>query len=282
MRLTEGSDWTSRFAIAVRDEGERFVGALTVHSNQSSSEQREVSAKSCEEVLETLALIVAVAIDPNASLSRRPPRREPPNASSPPPTAPPPTPTKASRPVAPRAPVEPGRAPAWHQWLALGIEARGAFSSDAATAGSVAFELERRMPGGWGWSMRLAALRSLESRISDPFGREATFQWSAGRIDAGPLLLAANEVVSVQPGLGLDLGAIEAEAERSATRLWVSALAFLRTRWNAFSPFSLEGTVGAFTPLTRDEFVLFDPNAVVYQERALLGFVALSLSARLH
>jgi peptide-methionine (S)-S-oxide reductase len=44
---------------------------------------------------------------------------------------------------------------------------------------------------------------------------------------------------------------------------------------------SFEAVSGAFPPFTRDKFALFDPNTVVYRERALSGFVGLALFARL-
>jgi hypothetical protein len=278
LRLTVGEDWTARFELAVRDDGEAFVGALTVYSDRTTSERREVKAKSCEEVLETLALIVAVAIDPNASLGRRPKRLAPKPEDSPPAMVA--TPARAARPVATPPPPPRARA-AWHGRVALGVEARGALADDASLAGIVAFELERTLPERWGWTLRLSALRSLESRVSDPFGRDARFRWTAGRLDAGPMLFDRSHTTSLQGGLGLDLGTVEATSALSETRLWVSTLAFLRARWTPVPRFGLEMTAGAFTPIKRDKFALFDPDTVVYRERALSGFVGFALHVRL-
>lgn len=283
LKLTHDDAWSTRFEVVVKDEGQRYVGALTVHNRQKSSERREVTARSCEEVLETLSLIVAVAIDPQASLTRRAKKPEPPAPVAQSTAAPTVAPTPAiDRPVEPvTAPEVVQPKPTWLGAVALGAEARSAFASDVALAGSLSFELERRMPTAWGWSLRASALRSLQSQVRDPFEREAHFRWTAGRLDGG-LWLHAGRAASLQGGLGLDVGAIEAESVLSKTRAWVSALALFRARWWPAPPLSLEATAGAFAPLTRDRFVLFDPDTVVYRERALLGFLSVGVGLRIH
>lgn len=268
LHVTADDAWTSRFEIEVREDGDNFRGALTVHAGRTTSERREVTAKSCEEVLETLALIVAVAIDPNASLRRLPKRAEEPQASPPPPPA-------AVRPVvvAPEPPKPP--APdAWQERLVLGAEARGAFADSASFAGSVGFEVER-----WGWAARLTALRSLESRVTDPFGREARFEWTAVRLDAGPSLRFRS--LRLHGALGLDVGRVEAASELSQERWWLSALALARARWEPRAPVGAELVAGAFVPLARDRFALFDPDTVLYRERALSGLLGVGLFFRL-
>lgn len=276
LSLTEGNDWTSRFQIDVRDDGDKFIGALTVYANRSSSELREVSAKSCEEVLETLALIVAVAIDPNASL-RRLPKRDEARAEDPPAR----TKARAKPAVTARERSKPPKVArgTWQHQLLLGAEARGAFADNASFAGTLSFEVARTFPERGRWAVRLTALRGLESSVTDPFGRKARFGWTAARIDGGPSLLAGD--CSLQAALGWDMGRVEASSELSQSRWWVSALALARARWVPLGPVGFEVVAGAFIPLTRDRFALFDPDTVLYRERALSGLLGLDLYFRL-
>ncbi len=280
LSLAEDDGWTSRFEVDVADHGSHFTGALTVHAERASSERREVTAKSCEEVLETLALIVAVAIDPNASLRRLPQRAEEPKAEPEPPPppvfAPPPSAPRPSAPASPNASADSKpRSPAtWRPQLLLGGEARGAFADSASFAGSFGLEVER-----WGWAVRLSALQSMESTVMDPFGREARFRWTAGRLEGGPRW--AMGAFSLQGALGLDVGRVTARAELEQGRWWVSALALGRARWEPLSPVGFEVVAGAFVPLTRDRYALFDPDTVLYRERALGGLVGLGLYFRL-
>jgi hypothetical protein len=270
------------FAIAIRDEGPRFVGALTVQAGPDGSEQREVSAKSCEEVLETFALVIAVAIDPNASLAPTPkmPAQE---EASPPPAEPR---AQSAAPPPQSSPVVDGAPRAEHsaRWLkdvSVGAEARGTLTNDAMLAGLVAFSLERRVPGGWDWVLRLSALRSLESHVDDRFGRRATFTWTAGRLDAQPTLFDRTGRLSLSAGLGMDVGAVQAKSDLSVTRPWVSALLMARARWQPASLLQVEVNAGAIAPLVRDSFQLFGPDGVIFRERPLCGFAGIGAGLRL-
>jgi len=141
----------------------------------------------------------------------------------------------------------------------------------------VAFDVERRVPGGLGWLLRISALRSLESHVEDDLGRRATFTWMAGRLDGGPTLFGYNNRLSLGAALGFDLGAVEAKSELNATRLWASTLLQMRARYRPVSRLQVEVNAGAVMPIIRDRFALFGPNAVIFRERALSGFIGLNL-----
>jgi hypothetical protein len=61
------------FRVGVTHDGTRFVGHLTIIENGKTSRAREVSASSCEDVISALALVTALAIDPNALAAPAPP-----------------------------------------------------------------------------------------------------------------------------------------------------------------------------------------------------------------
>lgn len=278
LRLVDGSVWDMRFDVLVRDEGAKFVGALTVHSDASSSEERELTAKSCEEVLDMFALVVAVAIDPNASLS---PRALPTTTLAPaPPSVPPPVAPSAPPATTPANPRVAAPQGSWETMVGAQVEARGAFATDAALAGALSVQVERVHPG-WAWALRLSALRSLSSEVKDPAGRAATFRWTSARFDAFVGLRDQRAKVTVGPVIGFDAGVVEASAALSRARPWASLLVAARGRWRPLPRLEVEANVGAFTPIVRDEFTLFAPNFTIYRERAVAGFLGCGLGVPL-
>jgi hypothetical protein len=77
------------FAVELASTGEGSKGKLTVHARDGSRATREVRTGTCEQSAAALALVVAVAIDPQALLEPAPKNEPPP--PPPVPTAPPET-----------------------------------------------------------------------------------------------------------------------------------------------------------------------------------------------
>jgi hypothetical protein len=290
-QLAQGEVWTRRFEISIRDEGEGFVGALTVHAQGAASERRELRARSCEEVVETFALILAVAIDPKVaqgSASSATARVEPtPPVEN---TAPAPTPSSNVRPVRRELATEQVPAPqaisGWTRLVGLGIEAQGAIAPQVAPTASAFFEIARQQSGSFGFAARITVFRSQAVTAVDDLGRELSFVWTAGRAEACLTALDEAAHFAIESSVGLEAGVLQAEAGdsvregRSESRPWLSPIFSGRLQWIQAKPMLLELRAGVGLPLVRDEFRLLGPTRVVHKAPFLAGFAGFGLGVQ--
>src|SRR3954452_323773 len=71
-RFVDSSSGVRIFVVAVEPEGEGAKGRLTSRRGDVVGAPRQVTGKTCADVVSALALIAALAIDPQASTSPRP------------------------------------------------------------------------------------------------------------------------------------------------------------------------------------------------------------------
>jgi hypothetical protein len=110
VRLARADEPSRLFIVQIAGRGEGQWGRLTIRDHDGRESQREIRGRDCGEVLEGLALVAALAVDPTAAVAKD--TRES-NQTTPPAVAPsaagaqPVSPTKAGQPVSPTTAGQP-------------------------------------------------------------------------------------------------------------------------------------------------------------------------------
>jgi hypothetical protein len=236
------------------------VGHLAIVELSGETTTREVSGQTCAQVVDALALVAALAMDPGGLAA----------------------PLRSPLPTAPdheRAPNPSGRALArraqrrWRLSVAAGAEVTGAVPPGLALGIPLFVELRDEPVGPTvaasraRLSLRLGFERTFGASIPTQPG-SAQFTWTVGRVDSCAAWqfgkwLTAGPCAGIEAGILEGKGSIAHPLDRS--RPWVAVAAILRGRWLVLPPFFLELEAGAVLPLVRDTFVFESPRTVVYE-----------------
>lgn len=218
-------------------------GRVRITGKDREPIERSVRGASCNEIVDALALITALAFDPEASSESRPPSE--------------PEPAPVEKPIAPAPPSsreEDGLE--WSVEGALGVvpidtslpspnlgysAAVGASSTGALLAPEL-FLFGRRVSGD----------------VVKGEGR-AEFGISSFGIVACPLRFPATGAFSFRPCAGFELGALSAEGvgllvEKKQTRFWLAPIVSARGEWRFASPLFAVASMGARFPLNRQHY----------------------------
>lgn len=241
------------FAVSIQASGGAFAGQLEI-AGPSGLSRRHFSDHACNAVASALALVTALAIDPNASTA--------PASSLVLPASP-----SAAVPMRRR-----GRRPTterhW-QWDA-GVDATALTgpASRALIALAPFVTGELRLGAPWTAAFRVQAFAA-GSGLIGPEAPQARYRWFAARLELCPLRVRVARGVSAQPCVATDLGAVVARGTKvahplSATRAWWSAGLGARLRWDAGSGVFVEIAGHALAAITHDHFVFETPYEQVY------------------
>ncbi|HEY1536512.1 MAG TPA: hypothetical protein VGF76_20970, partial [Polyangiaceae bacterium] len=257
------------------------------HSPGSTSERRELRTHSCEEILETFALIIAVAVDPNARLNPAPvplvpPKAEPQRAAVAAPLKKVPARTQAPLPL--QRPVNDASRASWSARAALGVTGSVSLYSAPFAELGVGASLER--PGALGYDIRLSIVRTLPIKVIDERDRQVSYALTAARPELGLNLASSSGKLVLVASLGADLGAVSLDATQTSggtksSRPWVALLATSTLRWVATSVIGAELQFGGEVPLVRDQYRLVDPVAYVEKPSPFGGFMSFGLTVRI-
>jgi hypothetical protein len=256
------------FVLSVEVSPEGAAGTLEVVEGDARS-RRSVRGASCEEVVDALALIAAVTLDPDAStapIAIEPSQPAPP--TKPEATSSIPAPSPSARPSSPRVSQRAARGSSWR----LGAGVRGMFTeglapdplfgfgvfASARLAGEGSVFEPTVLVGGW-----LARSGEFDATVGDRRLGTAQFRWLAGDIMGCVLRLPAEGTFAARPCLGFEAGQLTGKgraaansAEESAT--WLAVTANAKLDWVVFERLQLDLIAGGFLPLSRDEF-FFEP-----------------------
>jgi hypothetical protein len=254
--------WSVR--IAETSGGSR--GSLRVTGAKPSKLERNVTASSCEQVVDALALVAALSVDPDASLT---PREKPKPAATPP--------APAATPAAPPAPAErrtPEGASAPKLSVGLTLTGRSGIASNLAWAPRPFVGINFRSRGGYTWGLALSATQVRGSATVD-VGR-ADFTWSLGRLEAFPVRASFGNW-RFEPALFFEAGQLRARGVAVAPVAEVRRPAFAagalgRLSFLAFELLALEVEGGPLVPLVRDRFYLFE-STTVFRIPAVTGYL---------
>lgn len=261
------SDEARVFTVTVAPSGARVRGTLVIASGERSS-RRNVEGRTCAEVTSALALIAALAVDPQASTKPTSELVTPPAPVTEPPrpalvTEPPPLPS--SPPALDPTPTEEHRLPpvmpstsAW----GFALDANGELRSGVGPRGAAAFgagaTLARTDGGLFAPSARLSA-RATPSQ-TEPVGTAAArFGLYAARLEGCPARVALGPSVIATPCALGEAGALTATGvnltrQQSTTRSWFGAGASMHTTWQVSHVAFLDGAITGIVPLRRDRF----------------------------
>ena len=260
------------FEVVIEAGEAGYVGTLAIREPDASGAERRIEGADCGEVASALALIAALAIDPDA---RTAPRAElellpvPSAETVEPAPAPSAAPAPASAPVTAPTPPRPSLetdAARWGLGIGLGAAALAgpapkvlfAFGPEAElrrqsgeSVRSLGLSIHAGQTGTLGPSDARARFRLLTASVSlCPLGAEARLRWRACAVtEAGALRVEGRDVAV--PG--------------DATRLWLSAGLGARLGFRLSSRIYADAALGAQANLRRDRFVFLTPRRTVYE-----------------
>jgi hypothetical protein len=255
-RRTSRAEWQSEgddlrhFDVRVERHGTRSAtGRLEIRAPGVAAATRNVKGRNCDEVVEALALVTALAVDPKAKtaplpdLGPEPPPIEPPVEAPPPPLEPPPPPPGSDRAGAtgsgaPRTeyvilqllreprqlgsaawPIDgvatPG-APAPRDGWRAGAGAHGGFTTGVGDKLALVITLfvdvaYEATDAVWQPSVRLGATL-LPDREAQDAGATASFQRFGAELSACPIRFFLSRSVGLRPCLALEAGVLAGDA----------------------------------------------------------------------
>jgi hypothetical protein len=252
-RRGDATESPKRVRIWVDSSGEASLGRLSIVEPSGETTTREVAGPTCEQVIDALAFVVALAFDASA-FSVPQPSLETPKPSAPA-TAP-----EGALPV--RSDTR------WQVSAAGHAGMTGAAPVGLELSVPVFVELENQpLPDAHGWarSARIGFERGFGASVEIPQGT-AGFTWTLGRLDLCAARFLAPEL-TVGPCLGVDVGEIGAVGSiahpRQASPFWLAFGGLVRGRWQVRRPVFLEVDAGVVLPVFRYTFV-FDPQTPLY------------------
>ncbi len=210
--------------------------------------ERTVVAKSCEEVVDALALITALAFDPEASSKPRAPEVEAPKPSEP----------VADRPVASPALV-------WSFDMGLGL-----VPFDSVLPGNaLGFAAQVGVSSeGTSFAPELLAVGERRSGEASGAGGRAQFSLTTFALLGCPVRAPATGPLAIRPCAGFEIGSLHAEGvgvivEKRPSRLWTAPIVGGRGEWAFAAPFVAHLSLFASFPLTRQHY-FFDSGERVH------------------
>jgi hypothetical protein len=254
------------WSIKVAETSGGSRGTLRVTREKPSKLERSVKASSCAQVVDALALVAALSVDPDASLG---PREKPKPAA--PSSAPPPAPS------APKTRAQRGaRADATATKLVLGLTltGRSGIAPQLAWAPRPFVGLNFRSRGGYTWGLSLSASQARGSATVD-LG-QADFTWSLGRLELFPVRASFGNW-RLEPALFIEAGQLRARGVAVAPAAEVRRPALLagalgRVSLLAFELLELEVEGGPIAPIVRDRFYLFE-STTVFRVPPITGYI---------
>ncbi|HEU4406184.1 MAG TPA: hypothetical protein VFS43_13045 [Polyangiaceae bacterium] len=278
VRFAEGEATDHVLVVSLVQEPGGFVGRLRVDERLGSSLNRELHGASCDEVASALALVAALAFDPQAKTDLAPAPRPPAAPPARPSPAPPPRqPPPAAAPAAPAA-----------RRFALGAQGRlasGPLPGLWPQAG-LFFEFGSTKQGWPSPSARLGTLATWRLGYEAGGGR-AWFALTGGFLEGCPARWPIGPTLEARPCLGLGVAWLQAEGQfgfqdKRASLLWMALDASGRLRWSpGGGAFFLEGQAGLSVPLTPYRFIFEpsdaeQPDVVIHKVAPLGGQLVLS------
>jgi hypothetical protein len=255
-----------RFRVRVSAGERAFSGALEIRGTDGSTAVRRVDAAVCAEVTDALALMTALAIDPDALLN--PPAPQPEGRPAAPDVEPAePDPVRVARIMPPPPPAQPPQirtpSPPW-RWSA-GLHGHSTFllAPGLGYGGELFVDAEAPPSSRLGPAVRMGVFLQ-QSDVDLPSGAGARFRWAAAALDGCPVRLAMlHGRLALHPCLAFHLGGLHGAGRdmaepRRAWSLWADAGLVLRLRIAATEHLLLEAQGQVVLPLYRPKFEITD------------------------
>ncbi len=250
-RRAEPNEPARAFSVEILEQAGRFEGTLRVVTATREVVERKVDAKTCGEVVEALALVAALIVDPEALTTPL----APPVAATP---APPPAPATPAPP--PLLQVPPERSPPPNFGVGLGIELAYGIVPEIIPVERAWTELAWRGPGVFRPSLGLGF--GFASAGFSHNSLHADILWMTARLSACPLELIGSRRVSLRPCALFEVGAIRGRGSRqenvnareATTKPWAAPGVGVGFAWVPFSPLVLRVEAGGMVEAIRTTF----------------------------
>jgi hypothetical protein len=243
------------FAVELASSGEGSKGKLTVHARDGSRATREVRTGTCDQSAAALALVVAVAIDPQALL-------EPAPKNEPPPPPAPTSPPETARPVDTNV-DRPQRATR----VALGMrwdEVSG-ITPLLRPVLRPFLEIVSDRPGVFVPALRVSFAWTRNAHVGLAAGA-ADFSWYVGRAELCPLRIGSSAAsltwCATFDGGALQVAGQDAPASTTRTRPWASSGVSARGSVRIFRWVFAELELGGAAPWFKDRWIFADGSSL--------------------
>ncbi|HEY4119893.1 MAG TPA: hypothetical protein VGM56_18630 [Byssovorax sp.] len=291
------------FRITITRHRDTTLGNLTIEEPGGvGSAVREVTGRTCPEVVSALALITALAIDPHASTASRPPALAPTgpgalphapwDAGLPSDLAPPSL--RLAEPHDSNSAMIPPPLPAWiprprlvtpgfRVTTGAQITAHGGVGPALEPGGALFVELGRTERSLLVPTFRVSAMTSAGGAVTTN-GARASFKFEAGAVEGCPVQIALERLVRLFPCAAVEVGAIEAQGDSvefytKRTEPWISADLLARSQWTFVEHLVLELQGGLAFPLVRSRYLLTS-TVIGYDVPQVAGTVGAGLGVR--
>jgi hypothetical protein len=316
MRRARPDERARKFTVDIEQRGGRMWGRLVVRNPEGRQTVREIEAKDCNEAVDALSLVVALAINPRAGAQTGTsvgPELDPtlPGPASNAPNAPqPPSPAGTTGPPGSAAPsTAPAPAATSPTMAAPAPDASSSASGPFAAAGAPLWAFRGGL-SAWGLGAiapqpllgaRASAevLNLAERAIAPSFraslgyaaqqgfvvdGGTAHFAYAGTNIEICPLRIPPGGALVLRPCVMADLGLVfvrgsDAQNARGETRPWADIGAGGRLEWALGRQLGIELDAGCMFPIWRDRF-LFGTRSF-HRVAWAGGIVALGLVMRI-
>ena len=270
-RVGEPGELARTFVVDVRTDDGGATARLSFTDSRGAPVVRSVRGQTCDEVVQAIALVTALAIEAGPPVASE----EIPVLAPTPPASVPPRETAASEPKsnerAVRAPE-----PDVLAWL-VGVEA--GMTTWLGPSPNLGIGLFGELGAYAGASARITLLVSTSHELvplDDSTARRADFRAFVARAEGCPLAVALGSGFRLVPCLGLGLGQLEGRGDDETVELqndsrifWADLVPALRLDWTVSDSlvFFAEGELGL--PLVRHKFIFEGPIDEVFEVPAV-------------
>jgi hypothetical protein len=276
-RLAHASEPATTLTVRIKNVRGGSAGTIELSTPTRRTAQRQVKAASCEQVVAALALMTALAIDPDAStepVSKRPlPAPKPERKPAPKP-----------RPRTQRRTPKDQAASALTRWKGgVSLELLGGIAPELVPAVRPFLELDREGHAPWGFAARLSVAR-FQTEVPAAAGKAEFLLWSA-RLEGCPAHLRAARPLWISACLSFDFGELTATGygitpSEQVSRPWLAPGAITRLEVRLFDALALEVASEIMFPLVRDRFFV-GTDETLHRTPAVAGGGAMGVGVRL-
>lgn len=264
------------FGVTIVHPQDRWEGTLRVTDADGAMSTREFDADACDELVSALALLTALAIDPNASSG---PLGDLEVVPTPPPDLVPVIPPPVPQPLPPVSAPAPAKKAPWH--LAAGVQTsmQGWIGPSTLPGIGVSGESWQERDGlftpGFRLSLDVAWTRSDQAR----------WQWYVARWRACPVRFGLGSRLTARGCAGIDTGAVHGEgtdiaSPHTATRPWF-AMAGEAGLLLGNDRFFGGVDLGLLVPVTRYQYYFDHPRIELHTTSAVGAIATVEAGVRI-
>jgi hypothetical protein len=277
LRLAEGAEPALGFYAELADHGHGASGHLTARSADGREVVREVRGPTCEDVATALALIAALAADPNQPVEDQPPKATVAK-----------TPARTHTPEEHLAPLdaEPEAKRPWTFGVGAGVGFESSIAPNPGYGLGVVFEAESHQSEGLRPLFTLSAIRAVTSDTQTQ-GSSVRFDWVTFRLAVCPARWPEETPLFVRPCGFLDGGFLGGDVEhegssQAKTEPWFALGGFLRTEALVGEVVSFQLDGGVTVPLVRSAFSAGSGQPIAFEvpSSGFLGRIGVSYRFR--